>query len=74
MGIVNRRNAVLGWTVWQVGKRVAKRKAMDAVPAVDSETKRPNKSAIIAVLAMFGALLMFWRKKDSDDEESWPRE
>ena len=73
MGIVNRRNAVLGWTVWQVGKRVARRKAMDAVPAVDSETKRPNKSAIIAVLA-FGALLMFWRKKDSDDEESWPRE
>ena len=27
MGIVNRRNAVVGWVVWNVGKRVAKRKA-----------------------------------------------
>ena len=32
MGIVNRRNAVLGWTVWKVGKRVAKRKVRDVMP------------------------------------------
>ena len=67
MAIVNRRNAVLGWTVWQVGKRVAKRKAKDAVPAVDAETKRPNKPAIIAALAAVGGALMFWRKKSSDE-------
>ena len=67
MGIVNRRNAVLGWTVWQVGKRVAKRKAKGAVPGVDTETKRPNKPAIIAGLAAVGGLLMFWRKKGSDE-------
>ncbi len=67
MGIVNRRNAVLGWTVWQVGKRVAKRKAKGAVPGVDPETKRPNKPAIIAGLAAVGGLLMFWRKKGSDE-------
>ena len=68
MAIVNRRNAVLGWTVWQVGKRVAKRKAKAAVPGVDAETKRPNKPAIVAALATVGGLLMFWRKKSSDDE------
>jgi hypothetical protein len=67
MGIVNRRNAMLGWTVWQVGKRVAKRKAKGAVPGVDPETRRPNKPAIIAGLAAVGGLLMFWRKKGSDE-------
>ena len=67
MGIMNRRNAFLGWTVWQVGKRVAKKKAKAAVPTVDSETKRPNKPAIIAALAALGGVLMFWRKKSSDE-------
>jgi hypothetical protein len=73
MGIVNRRNAVLGWTVWQLGKRVAKRKAKGAVPTVDPETKRPNKPAIIAALVTVGGLLVFWRKKGSDEGPS-PRE
>jgi hypothetical protein len=63
MGIVNRRNAVIGWTVWQVGKRVAKRKAKSAVPSIDTESKRPNKPAVIAALAALGGLLLFWRKK-----------
>ncbi len=67
MGIVNRRNAVLGWTVWQVGKRVAKRKAKDAVPNIDPETKRPNKPAMVAGLAALGGALMFWRKKGSGE-------
>jgi hypothetical protein len=67
MGIVNRRNAVLGWTVWNIGKRVAKRKAKVAVPSVDRETKRPNKPAIIAGLAAVGGLLMFKHKKGSDE-------
>ncbi len=32
MGIVNRRNAVLGWGVWKVAKRFGKQKARAAVP------------------------------------------
>ena len=40
MNIVNRRNAVLGWAAWALGKRVLKRKAKAVVPAVDPETKR----------------------------------
>jgi hypothetical protein len=72
MGIVNRRNAVLGWAVWNVGKRVAKRKAKDAVPSVDAETKRPNKPAMLAALAALGGVLMVWRKKSSGDGSSPP--
>ena len=33
-GILNRRNAVLGWVALAVGKRVIKRKAKTVVPAV----------------------------------------
>jgi hypothetical protein len=60
MGIVNKRNAVLGWLTWSVGKRVAKRKAQAAVPAV--EGGRPNKPAIAAGLATLAGTLLFWRK------------
>lgn len=67
MGIVNRRNAVLGWAVWNVGKRVAKKKARGAVPNVDTETKRPNAAAtILATLAALGGALMFWRKRGGE--------
>jgi hypothetical protein len=67
MGIVNRRNAVMGWAAWNVGKRVAKRKAKSAVPSIDGETKRPNKTALIATLAAVGGALLFWRKKSTDE-------
>ena len=60
MGIVNKRNAVLGLLTWTLGKRVAKKKARQAVPAV--EGGKPNKSALVAGgAALFGSLL-FWRK------------
>jgi hypothetical protein len=63
MGIVNRRNAVLGWLTWTVGKRAAKRKARSAVPAI--EGRRPNKPAVglAAGVAALGSVLFFWRKK-----------
>lgn len=67
MGVFNRRNAAVGWLAWAVGKRVLKKKAKDAVPSVDPETKRPNKSAIaLAVAGLVGALT-FWRKRSDDD-------
>lgn len=71
MGIVNRRNAVLGWTAWQVGKRVAKRKAKSAIPTVDTESKRPNRAAVLLlVAAAVGAIVVWWRR--SDDELTPP--
>ncbi|HEX7525878.1 MAG TPA: hypothetical protein VIL98_15925 [Gaiellaceae bacterium] len=54
MGIVNRRNAVVGWIVLKLGKRAAKKKAQGAVPGA---------------LAAIAGTLFFWRKKrDSTGE------
>ncbi len=61
MGILNRRNAVLGWGVWKVGKRVAKRKAKGATPSV--EGGRPNKSLLAMSLAGLAGALTFWKKR-----------
>jgi hypothetical protein len=67
MGVINRRNAVVGWLTWTVGKRVLKKKARDAVPGIDSETKKPNRSAIaLAVAAVVGAAT-FWKKRGGDE-------
>ena len=69
MSMLNRRNAVLGWTVWQVGKRVAKKKARDAVPGRSGDSIRPNKGAIATGLAVLGGAFWLWRKRHSDDLE-----
>ncbi len=68
MSIVNRRNAFFGWVAWQVAKRVLRRKAGAAVPSVDPETKRPNKSLVVAVLAAIAGALFFWRSRGGDEE------
>ena len=65
MGIMNRRNAVLGWGVWKVAKRVGKRKAKAAVPGT-GEHAGLNKSAIATIFAAIGGAVFFWRKKSDD--------
>lgn len=70
MTIVNRRNAVLGWATWKVGKRVAKSKARGAKPSV--EGGRPNASfvaVVVAGAAGAASAATFWRKR-RDDESS----
>jgi hypothetical protein len=62
MGIVNRRNAVLGWGVWKIGKRFARKKAKAAVPGT-GEHAGLNKSAIATIAASITGALFFWRKK-----------
>jgi hypothetical protein len=57
MAIVNRRNAVLGWLVMKMGKRVAKKKAQVAAPAARTG------GAVAGGLAALGGVLFFWRKK-----------
>ena len=74
MGMFNRRYAVIGWLAWNVGKRLGKRKAKQAVPTIDRETKRPNRPAIVSALAALGgALWVFGKAKKrgggSDDSE-----
>jgi hypothetical protein len=63
--VMNKRNAVLGWATWSLGKRIAKKKAREAVPAV--EGGRPNRPAIATAVAALGGLLLFWRKRRRDE-------
>jgi hypothetical protein len=65
MGIINRRNAVLGWGVWKVAKKFGKRKARTAVPGT-GEHAGLNKGAIASMLAAAGGALWFWRKKSDE--------
>jgi len=70
MSVFNRRNAAVGWLAWTVGKRVLKKKAKDAVPTIDPESKKPNKSAIALLVAAGVGVLTFWRKRSGDDDVS----
>jgi len=72
VGVFNHRNAAVGWLTWTVGKRVLKRKAKGAVPSIDTETKRPNKSAIALFAASVAGALTFWKKRagSADDDSS----
>jgi hypothetical protein len=67
VSVFNRRNAAVGWLAWAVGKRVLKRKAKDAVPAIDPETRKPNKSAIALLIASAFGVATFWRRRAGDD-------
>ena len=67
MGLMNRRNALLGWAVWTATKRMAKQKAKSSVSTDDSRI--PNKRAVAAgIAAVGGALWFLWRRSGSDDE------
>ena len=57
MGIVNKRNAIVGWIALKVGKRVVKKKAQGVVP--DKRTGGAAAGALAAV----GSALLFWRRK-----------
>ena len=70
MSVLNRRNAVFGWVVYQVGMRVIKQKAKQAVPTIDTESKRPNKSAIALAIARPVGVLTFWKKRSGGDDSS----
>jgi ferric-dicitrate binding protein FerR (iron transport regulator) len=69
MSVINRRNAILGWSVWQVGKMTAKHKAKQAVQP-ESKSRRPGKRAAISAVAAAGGALWFWRHRNGDDGES----
>jgi hypothetical protein len=63
MSILNRRNAVVGWAVTKVAKRVVKKKAADVTPSA-----RTGGAAAGALAALGGALL-FWKKRSGGNAE-----
>lgn len=70
MGVLNKRNAVFGWAVWEVGKRAAKMKAKSSVRHQDNGSRRPNARAVAAMLAAAGGTVWFWRRRRGGDEPS----
>ena len=73
MGIVNRRNAVLGWAVWNVATRVAKAKAKRSVPTGDGAKPGWIRRVVfvgVGFAAAAGAAALFWRNKSSDEPPS----
>jgi hypothetical protein len=59
VGIVNRRNAVMGWAVWKIAKRAGKKKARSAAPGI--QEGKPNKSLVAVVAASAAGAAAFVR-------------
>ena len=66
MSIVNRRNAILGWVVWKLGKAGAKQKARQAVEP--SSNRKGKAAAVASGVAATGGALYIWRRRRSEDE------
>jgi hypothetical protein len=66
VSILNKRNAVLGWAVWQVGKQAAKRKAKQSLEP--EEPRRVRKGAVVSAVAAAGGAIWFWRRRRGGDE------
>lgn len=64
MAFFNRRNALLGWAVWKLGKRTAKKKAREVVP----EPGGKSSAAFAAGVAAFFGVLAFWRRRKGGDQ------
>jgi hypothetical protein len=65
MGIVNRRNAMIGWAVVKLGKRAAKNKAKAVVPT-EAPSGKVSAGVAAGVAAFFG-VLAFWRRRKGSD-------
>ncbi len=59
MGIVNKRNAIVGWLTLKVGKRVVRKKAQQAA----ASGTRAGRGAKTGALAAAGGVLLFLRSK-----------
>ena len=62
MGIVNRRNAVIGWLVLKAGKRAARKKAQGVAP------NARKGGAVAGTIAALMGLLALKRRKRTDSE------
>ena len=67
MAVLNKRNAVLGWATWQIGKQAMKQKAKNAAK-VDSK-RRPGKGTVAALIAAAGGAVVFWRRRRDAEAE-----
>ncbi len=60
MGILNKRDAIVGWLTLEVGKRVVRQKKKQVADALPSAK---TGGALAGALAAIGGALFFWRRK-----------
>jgi len=60
MGILKKRDAIVGWLTLEVGKRVVRQKKKQVADALPSAK---TGGAIAGALAAIGGTLFFWRRK-----------
>jgi hypothetical protein len=65
MAIFTKRNALIGWATWLVGKRVVKSRT-----GVGGHKKKSIGAAAAAGLATVAGALLFWRKRKGDEGDA----
>ena len=68
MTILNRRNAMLGWAAWKLGKRALKRKARGALPGGAGGSRRGKAPALLSAAAAIAYGLWRWRRSRPDSD------
>ncbi len=72
MGIINKRNAIIGWAALGIGKRIAKRRAQNITESVaDTAGSRKGKvgAGILGAAAAATGVFLFWRKRHKGGAE-----
>ena len=67
MGIVNKRNAVLGWLAWKVGKGMAKKKAKGVLPSKSQSSGKRKPAMFAGLAAALGGAAWLRRKRKSGE-------
>jgi hypothetical protein len=68
--MLNKRKALIGYTVYAIGKPIAKRKLRQKAP----DKRQGMVAAGVAAVAATAGGLMFWRKRNKGEEEASPPE
>ena len=66
MGIVSRRNALLGWGVWKLTKEFGKQKAKEGRSGPGDHAGLNKAAPLPRSLRPPAALLWIWRKKSDE--------
>jgi hypothetical protein len=70
MKIVTKRNAMLGWLTWKVGKGMAKKKARSAVPGRSRARSRKKPAIFAGLAAAVGITALLKRKRQGGEHSS----
>ena len=66
MSVLNKRNALLGWATWQIGKSAMKYKVRSTAR---NGSKTKGAGAAAALLAAAGGAVVFWRRRRESEDD-----